>query len=289
MLFIVMIDLSFLFWGTRHSIRECLLLKFRGNCEWSVYEIWFLLVSSFSTGICNIMATASPKVIIRNMNQSVREKQKWIHFYAKYWLMLVIFVRNFRQKLELTDMRDAECVQEIANFSQVLFPPISFRVTKKQAIYMDVTYSLHISFIYSYISPFISFRVTKNILYLNIWTSHILYPKKIHFFYHISIFSFSPLSRSEAQKNNLYWCHIFSHYVFHIFLSYINFPSLLVQLYKRQPIYGGCIFSSSFTYSYITCIKILTFPSIWFRVKEDGWCTKEQPACCTYYAKIKWI
>ena len=66
--------------------------------------------------------------------------------------MLVIFVRISRQKLELTDMRDAECVQEIANFSQVLFPPISFRVTKKQPIYMDVTYFPHISFIYSYIS-----------------------------------------------------------------------------------------------------------------------------------------
>ena len=156
------------------------------------------------------MIIASPKVTIRNMNQSVREKARVNTFLCHVLTDVVDFYTRFSPKLELTDMRDAECVQEIANFSQVLFPPISFRVTKKQAIYMDVTYSLHISFIYSYISPFISFRVTKSSLYLYICTSHTLSKYFSHFLSHINILIFTPFSFRGTKKQPILMSHIFS-------------------------------------------------------------------------------
>ena len=100
---------------------------------------------------------------------------------------------------------------------------------KKQPIYMDVTYSLHISFIYSYISPFISFRVTKNSLYLYICTSHTLSKYFSHFLSHINILIFTPFSFRGTKKQPILTSHIFS-LCFSHFLSYINFPSLLIQL-----------------------------------------------------------
>ena len=184
--------------------------------------------------------------------------------------MLLIFVRNSRQKLELTDMRDAECVQEIANFSQVL-PSYLVQSHKKQPIYMDVTYFLHISFIYSYSSPFTLSRVTKNnlyIIYMDVtYSLHISFTYSyisksqkqptfiyldityflniyiLHISYHspINILIPPPFSFRGTKKRPILTSHIFS-LCFSHFLSYINFPSLLVQLYKRQPIYGGHIF-----------------------------------------------
>ena len=105
-------------------------------------------------------------------------------------------------------------------------------------------------FIYLYITYFIKIFFTFSITYQY---SH-----------------FHPFLVQRHKKTTYIDVTYFLTMFFTFFLSYINLPSLLVQLYKRQPIYGGRIFSSSFTYSYITCIKILTFPSIWFRVKEDG-------------------
>ena len=183
--------------------------------------------------------------------------------------MLLIFVRNPRQKLELTDMRDAECVQEIANFSQVLFPPISFRVTKN-SLYIWTSHTLFIYLLYILTSHLLSRSESqKNPIFKYLDITHTLSKKNSLFLSHINIFIFTPFSFRGTKKQPILTSHIFS-LCFSHFLSYINFPSLLVQLYKSQPIYGGRIFSSSFTYSYITCIKILTFPSIWFRVKEDG-------------------
>ena len=105
-------------------------------------------------------------------------------------------------------------------------------------IYMDVTYSLHISFTYSYISKsqkqpiFIYLDIT---YFLNIYILHISYHS------HINILIFPPFSFRGTKKQPILTSHIFS-LCFSHFLSYINFPSLLVQLYKRQPIYGGHIF-----------------------------------------------
>ena len=168
-------------------------------------------------------------------------------------------------------MRDAECVQEIANFSQVLFPPISFRVTKNSLyiygrhilssyifnIFLQLTFHLvqshkkqpiyniygrHI--LSSYIFHiFLHLKITK-IAYIYIFGHHIL-SQYIHFAHFISFTyeysHFPPFLVQRHKKQPILTSHIFS-LCFSHFLSYINFPSLLVQLYKRQPIYGGHIF-----------------------------------------------
>ena len=162
------------------------------------------------------------------------------------------------------------------------------RVTKNNLyiIYMDVTYSLHISFTYSYISKsqkqptFIYLDIT---YFLNTYILHISYHS------HINILIFPPFSFRGTKKRPILTSHIFS-LCFSHFLSYINFPSLLVQLYKRQPIYGGHIFLHP---SHILLSHVSKFSPSLLSGSESKktvpclWCTLEQPVPCQNKITLK--
>ena len=142
------------------------------------------MFSYFSIGICNAMIIASPKVTIRNMNQSVREKARVNTFLCQVLTDVVDFCTKFSPKIRIDWYEGCRMCAGDCQFFPSALPSYLVQSHKKQPIYMDVTYSLHISFIYSYISPFISFRVTKNSLYLYIWTSHTFSKYFSHFLSH---------------------------------------------------------------------------------------------------------
>ena len=114
---------------------------------------------------------------------------------------------------------------------------------KKQPIYMDVTYFLHISFIYSYSSPFTLSRVTKNNLY-------IIY-MDVTYSLHIS-FTYSYISKSQKQPTFIYLdiTYFLNIYILHIsYHSHINIlisPPFSFRGTKKQPILTSHIFSLCF-------------------------------------------
>ena len=155
-----------------------------------------------------------------------------------------------------------------------IFPKCSSLLSRSESqktayIYGRHILSSYIFYIFLHLTFYLVQSHKKHPIFKYLDITHTLSKKNSLFLSHINIFIFTPFSFRGTKKQPTLTSHIFS-LCFSHFLSYINFPFLLVQLYKSQLIYGGRIFSSSFTYSYITCIKILTFPSIWFRVKEDG-------------------
>ena len=108
-------------------------------------------------------------------------------------------------------MRDAECVQEIANFSQVL-PSYLVQSHKKQPIYIICGhYILSLYIFHFYLSHI---NIHKKTAY--IYGRHILSSYIFHIFLQLTFHLVQ--SHKKQPIYNIYGRHILSSYIFHIFL-----------------------------------------------------------------------
>ena len=124
---------------------------------------------------------------------------------------------------------------------------------------------------------------------------YITYLIKIFFTFSITYqySHFHPFLVQRHKKTTYIDVTYFLTMCFIFFLSYINFPSLLVELYKRQPNMEGAYFLHP---SHILISHVSNFsPSLLSGCSGSKktvpclWCTKEQPVRCTYHAKIKLV
>ena len=159
------------------------------------------------------MIIASPKVTIRNMNQSVREKARMNTFLCQILTDVVDFCTKFSPKIRIDWYEGCRMCAGDCQFFPSALPSYLVQSHKKTAyIYGRHILSSYIFHIFLYLSFHLVQSHKKKQPIYNIYWRHILSSYIFHIFLHLTFYIV------QNHKNSLYlyiWTsHTFSIYIF---------------------------------------------------------------------------